>query len=209
MQPKKVLITHAHQRYKGIAEGKLNDTLAQVTEEFFKDKSYIIEHTYLEKGYDVETEIDKLLNAHLVIIHTPVYCFNAPWIFKKYTDEVFLQGMINHKLLNGDGRTRENPEKQYGTGGLLYGKKVGIIATWNAPKESFNDDNQVLLEGKSADDVLYNISLNYKFCGMEVLPYLHYFDVVKNPNIDLYKKELEQYLENIENESRLCLEVCG
>jgi NADPH dehydrogenase (quinone) len=199
MEQKKVLIIQAHQVYKGIAEGKLNDTLANLTDSFFNSENYSVVHTVLERGYDIETEIDKVLNTDLVIIHTPVYCFNAPWLFKKYTDEVFLQGMINHKLLDGDGRTRENPKKQYGTGGKLYGKKVAIIATWNAPEESFNDINQVLLEGKSADDVLLNISLNYKFCGMEVLPYLHCFDVMKNPNVDLYVKNLKNYLTTITN----------
>lgn len=199
MNPKKVLIIRAHQVYKGIAEGQLNETLASLTEKFFINENYRIDQTIVENGYDVENEIDKLLYADLVVIHTPVYCFNVPWLFKKYTDEVFLRGMINHKLLDGDGRTRENPNKQYGTGGKLVGKKVAIIATWNAPEESFNDTEQVLFEGKSADDVLLNVSLNYKFCGMEVLPYLHCYDVMKNPNIDSYLQNLNNYLLSIRN----------
>jgi len=48
--------------------------------------------------------------------------------------------------------------------------KFLLSATWNAPEESFNNPNQPLWKGKSADDALSNIGANYSFVGYTVLP---------------------------------------
>jgi len=44
----------------------------------------------------------------------------VPWNFKKYMDEVYTAGM-GGELCRGDGRTAEEPRKNYGTGGTLTG----------------------------------------------------------------------------------------
>ncbi len=59
-----------------------------------------------------------------------------------------------------------------------------LSATWNAPKEAFDDQNQILLNGKSADEALINLSTNYKFCGYEILEGFHVHDVMKNPQVE-------------------------
>ena len=59
-----------------------------------------------------------------------------------------------------------------------------MSATWNAPKEAFNDGKQTLFDGKSADDALINLSANYKFCGYEVLEGSHSHDVMKDPQVE-------------------------
>ncbi|SPZ23372.1 Modulator of drug activity B [Providencia rettgeri] len=41
---------------------------------------------------------------------------------KKYMDDVYTLG--HGHLYANDGRTRQNPSKQYGTGGLLNGKSI-------------------------------------------------------------------------------------
>jgi modulator of drug activity B len=69
--------------------------------------------------------------ANLVILQTPVNWFGAPWIYKKDADEVFNAGLAGKALLEGDGRTRKDPSRQYGTGGKRQGRKFMISATWN------------------------------------------------------------------------------
>jgi modulator of drug activity B len=54
--------------------------------------------------------------------------------------------------------------RQYGTGGKMQGKKFMVSATWNAPREAF-DNPQGLYGGKGTADVFLNITANYKFCG--------------------------------------------
>jgi NADPH dehydrogenase (quinone) len=194
---KKVLIINAHQKYEGFAEGKLNQTLENVAKETLEAKGCEVKTTYIEKGYDVGEEISKHEWADLVITQTPVYWFNAPWIYKKYIDEVFTTALVQGKLLIDDGRTRSDLSKQYGTGGLSQEKKFMLSSTWNAPREAFDDMNQVLLEGKSVEDALINISTVYKFCGYEILEGITSFDVMKSPQVENDIKVLKERLKNL------------
>jgi putative NADPH-quinone reductase len=59
-------------------------------------------------------------------------------------DEVFNVGLAKEVLLAGDARTRLDPSRQYGTGGKMQGKKFMICATWNAPREAFDNPDVVL-----------------------------------------------------------------
>ena len=194
---KKVLIINAHQKYEGFAEGKLNQTLENVAKETLEAKGCEVKTTYIEKGYDVGEEISKHEWADLVITQTPVYWFNAPWIYKKYIDEVFTTALVQGKLLIDDGRTRSDLSKQYGTGGLSQEKKFMLSSTWNAPREAFDDKNQILLEGKSVEDALINISTVYKFCGYEILEGITSFDVMKSPQVENDIKVLKERLKNL------------
>ncbi len=194
---KNVLIINSHQRYEGFAEGKLNQTFFDGAKETLESQGCEIKTTYIEKGYDIEEEIVKHEWADLVITQTPVYWFNTPWIHKKYIDEVFTTALVQGRILVDDGRTRKDATKQYGTGGLSQGKKYLLSATWNAPKEAFSDENQILFEGKSADDALINLSANYKFCGFEVLKGFHVHDVMKNPQAEIDLKKYKDYLQQI------------
>ncbi len=193
----KVLIINTHLSYKGWSEGKLNQSLTHVAKAFFTDRGHDVIETYVERGYNPEEEVAKHASADLVILQTPVNWFGAPWIYKKYVDEVFNAGLANKVLLEGDGRTRKDPTKQYGTGGHMQGKKFMISATWNAPVETFHNPQSVLFEGKGSDDLFLPITSNYKFTGYDVLPDFGVFDIFKNPDIpkaiEEYKHHLEQF----------------
>ena len=194
---KKVLIINAHQKYEGFAEGKLNQTLMDVAREALETENCEVKTTYIEKGYDIEEEVAKHEWADLVITQTPVYWFNTPWMHKKYIDEVFTTGLVQGKIVKDDGRTRSDASKQYGTGGLSQGRKYLLSATWNAPEEAFDDVNQLLFEGKSADDALINLSANYRFCGFETLKGFHVHDVMKNAQVEENVKKFKEYLTQI------------
>src|SRR6187431_302900 len=149
---KKVLIINAHLTYPNWTEGTLNNAFFQSAKEFFTSKSYEVMETTIEDGYKPEEEEQKHLEADIVILQMPVNWFGAPWIYKKYVDEVFNSGLFSKSFLTGDGRTKDDPAKQYGTGGNLQGKKFMICATWNAPAEAFDNTAQQLMLGKSTAD---------------------------------------------------------
>lgn len=181
---KHVLIINAHQRYEGISTGALNRSVITLIKQDMENQGCDVRVTHIESGYDIDTEVQNHLWADLVITQSPIYWFGAPWIYKKYIDEVFTAGMMAGTFLDGDGRSRHDPARQYGTGGKLQGKKHMLSLTWNAPQAAFDDEQQVLLEGKSVDDVMVNYTASYKFCGMEILPSFSCFDVMKNPDIE-------------------------
>jgi len=192
-----VLIINAHLTYPGWSEGKLNLTFMNLAKAFFVERGDHLAETFVERGYDPEEEVKKHADADVVILQTPVNWFSAPWIYKKYVDEVFNVGLASGVLLAGDGRTREDPGRQYGTGGKMQGKKFMISATWNAPREAFDNPNGVLYSGKGTADLFLHITSNYKFMGCEILPAFGVFDIFKKPDIpratEDYKRHLKEH----------------
>lgn len=195
---KKVLLINTHLTYPNWSEGLLNDTFHQKAKEFFLEKGFEVLETKVEGGYNADEEVEKHLEADIIILQTPINWFGAPWIYKKYVDEVFNSGLHSTKFLAGDGRTREDATRQYGTGGKMQGKKFMISSTWNAPKASFDDPNQMLFEGRSTVDVLVQITSNYRFCGVEIMADYNCFDIFKEGDIagclEDYPKHLEKIL---------------
>ena len=193
----RVLIINAHQYVQGIAEGALNKTMVEAIKTFCTERGCEVAQTTIEAGYSRAEEVEKHLWADVVIVQAPVYWFAAPWIYKKYIDEVFTTGYVQQCFLRDDGRTRENPDKQYGSGGLLQGKRVMLSLTWNAPKEAFGDPNQAQFEGKTVDDVFVGTTASYRFCGMTVLPSFSCFNVQKDPQIEADLERLRAHLASV------------
>lgn len=193
---KKVLLINTHLKYPNWSEGLLNDAFHQKAKEFFLFKGFDVLETKVEDGYDAEKEVGKHLEVDFIILQTPINWFGAPWIYKKYVDEVFNAGLQDARFLSGDGRTREELAKQYGTGGNMLGKKFMVCSTWNAPKASFDDPNQLLFEGRSTADVLIQITSNYRFCGVEIVADYNCFDIFKDGNI---VEDLDNYPKHLEN----------
>ena len=194
---KNVLLINAHQFYEGFSPGRLNKTLAGVIQEEMEKRSFAYQQTDIEQGYVIDAEVQKHLWADLIIVQSPVYWFGTPWIHKKYVDEVLTAGMAQGRFITGDGRTRADPSKQYGTGGLLQGKQYMLSLTWNAPKEAFNDPHQTLFAGKSVDDVFVPNTASYKFCGIDVLPSFSCHEVVKAPDVQGDIERLRQHLKKL------------
>jgi len=194
-ETKKALLINAHLTYPNWTEGKLNDSFYQIAKDFFATQSFEVLETIIEDGYDPQEEEKKHLEADIVILQMPVNWFGAPWIYKKYVDEVFNSGLFSKSFLTGDGRTKEDPTKQYGTGGNLQGKKFMICATWNAPAEAFDNPSQQMMQGKSAADLFLNVTSNYRFCGYEIMDSYNCFDIFRRDDI---AKDLESYPEHLE-----------
>ncbi|MCI3204055.1 MULTISPECIES: NAD(P)H-dependent oxidoreductase [Pseudomonadota] len=180
---KHALVINAFQLYEGFSKGELNKTMASVIQEELERRGYEVRTTNIEQGYVVQEEVEKHLWADVIILQTPIHWFGAPWIYKKYADEIFTAGLLQKVLIVNDGRVLGDPSKQYGTGGLMQGKKYMLSLTWNAPRAAFDDKGQYLFEGKSVDDVMVANTANYRFCGAEVLPSFSSFNVIKDPHV--------------------------
>lgn len=193
-----ILIINTHLTYAGWSEGKLNFAFMDLAKTFFLERGHEVAETFVERGYNPEEEVRKHLASDRVILQMPINWFGAPWIYKKYVDEVFNVGLGTKTLLDGgDGRTRNDPSRQYGTGGKMLGKKFMISATWNAPLETFDNPDSALFGGKGRDDLFLHITSNYKFCGYDILPDFGVFDIFKHPGIaralEEYKRHLEKH----------------
>jgi len=116
----------------------------------------------------------------------------VPWSFKKYMDDVYTAGM-GGALCVGDGRNEEQPKKNYGTGGTLTGKKYMMSLTFNAPAEAFNDDSE-FFEGKSVDDLMFPMHMNFKFFGLTPMETIACFDVMKNADVENDFKRFEAHI---------------
>src|SRR5258705_13752790 len=113
VKTKKVLLINTHLTYPNWTEGTLNNSFFQIAKEFFKSNSFEVLETIVEKGYKPDEEEQKHLESELVILQMPVNWFGAPWIYKKYVDEVFNSGLFSKSFLTGDGRNTDDHTNQY------------------------------------------------------------------------------------------------
>ncbi|WP_029903961.1 NAD(P)H-dependent oxidoreductase [Prevotella sp. 10(H)] len=176
--------------------GEFNKTLAGWTINFFRGKdNYEIEYTNINDVYDPEEEVKKFVWADIIIYHTPVWWFQIPNDFKKYIDEVLTSGHQNG-IYFSDGRRSANPTRNYGTGGLLQGRKYMLTTTWNAPQEAFTIEDE-FFKLHNEDDVMYGFHQMNAFIGLSPIESFHFHDVSKNPKIGYWEKKYLEHLEQI------------
>ncbi|QLI81576.1 NAD(P)H-dependent oxidoreductase [Chitinibacter fontanus] len=175
--------------------GRLNDSLTLLAQQTLLEQGHEVALTQLEAGYDLDEEVAKILAADLIIYQMPAWWMGPPWTLKKYFDEVFTHG--HGKLYANDGRSRTNPGRHYGSGGLLQGKQYMLSVTWNAPVEAFSVPGQ-FFEGRGVDAVYFPVHKANQFLGMTPLPTFMCNDVIKAPNIDAdfcrYRAHLQTYV---------------
>ncbi len=192
---KNIFLINAHEAYP-FSEGKLNQSLIQKAQNILEHKGYSLLKTAMTDSYTVEDELEKHQWADAIILQSPVNWMGVPWSFKKYMDQVYTEGMAG-QLCKGDGRSRKEPSKQYGSGGTLKGKKYMFSLTFNAPQEAFDDPEQFLFAGKNVDDLFFPMHMNFRFFGMLALEKFACFDVLKNPDIEHDFKRFEAHLDRI------------
>ena len=188
---KNVLILNAHHYYP-FSEGKLNAALIEKADAFFQAKGYQTRVVNTQDEFDVETELENHQWADIVFLQSPINWMGMTWSFKKYMDEVYTAGM-GGALCHGDGRHQDNPKANYGKGGTLTNTQYMMSLTLNAPAESFADVAD-FFEGKSVDDLVFPMHMNFKFFGMQALPTFACYDVMKNADIDSDFARFEKHL---------------
>lgn len=187
---KNILIINGKKSFQH-SHGKLNQAMVELAQKFLTDSNCQVQVTNVDKGYNIEEEISKYLEADVIIYQMPAWWMGTPWIVKKYIDEVFTFG--HGKLYANDGRSRTDSTKKYGSGGLLQGKKYMLSITWNAPKEAFEEKEQ-FFEGLGIDAVHLPIHKANQFLGISPLKTFMCNDVIKQPNIE---EDMQRYLRHL------------
>lgn len=156
--------------------GTLSHAYVQMAKSEFEAMGFEVRVTPVENDFDPKEEAQKILWADALIVQTPGWWMSTPWQLKRYEDLVFGQP----ELCGGDGRSRTDKTKLYGTGGFLTGKHYMISTTWNAPLEAFTDPGQ-FFEGRGIDGVFMPLHKTFAFLGMKPLSTFMANDVIKNP----------------------------
>jgi len=189
-----ILIINAHHAYP-FSEGRLNASLVDIANRQLSEKGHSVRIVHTDEEWNIEKELENHQWADVILLQSPINWMTVPWTFKKYMDEVYTAGM-GGALCNGDGRHHDEPKKNYGAGGTLTGKKYMMSLTFNAPEESFNDPEEYLFQGKSVDDLLFPMHMNFRFFGLEAMPTFACYDVMKNADIEADFKRFASHIDS-------------
>ncbi len=129
---------------------------------------------------DIQTEIEKVRWADLLIFQFPIWWSSMPAILKGWIDRVFAQGFVVNLA---EGKVYRD--------GLLSGKKAMISTTAGSPPEFYTED------GPHGDINHHLMSLwhnTFEFCGMEVVPTFYVFNAGVMDDLQ-FNAELERYEE--------------
>ncbi|GGK06674.1 NAD(P)H-dependent oxidoreductase [Pseudomonas matsuisoli] len=176
------------------SQGRFNHTLHDEAVAFFDREQFEVQTTDIDAGYEPAVEVEKFLWADAVIYQMPGWWMGAPWTVKRYVDEVFTEG--HGRLYANDGRTRSDPSRRYGSGGLIHGKRYMLSLTWNAPVSAFEDPED-FFEGEGVDAVYFPFHKAHQFLGMEALPTFLCNDVIKAPNIEADIARYQAHLKTV------------
>jgi len=196
----KVFIINGGQQF-GQSGGRFNETISDATTEFFRNRpEFEVKTTNINHAYDLKEEVAKYVWADIVIYHTPIWWFQVPHGLKEYIDKVFTEGH-NTGIYHSDGRSSANPAINYGTGGMLKGKKYMVTTSWNAPKEAFTLPGEFFNETSVDDGILFGFHRMNAFIGLKPLPGMHFHDVEKNADINrdlsIYRNHLQEVFINL------------
>lgn len=191
----KVLIINAAQNFAH-SGGALNNTLTQIDRDFFNQyKNFQVQVTAIQEGYSPAEEVEKWLWADTIVYHTPVWWFSLPFLFKRYIDEVFSAGY--GRIYKNDGRTADNPKRNYGKGGLLQGRNYMLVSTLNAPLEAFTLENEFFLQKPIDEAIFFGFHRMNTFIGLEKLDSFHFYDAMKNFDWDITRVAYQDHLKRI------------
>jgi modulator of drug activity B len=196
---KKIFIINGGQKF-GHSGGRFNQTIAKETLEFFQNKEgFEVKSTDINDDYNPAEEVSKFVWADVIIYHTPIWWFQLPHGLKEYIDVVFTEGHANG-IYKSDGRSSINPAINYGTGGMMHGKKYMVTTSWNAPKEAFTLPGEFFKETSVDKGPLFGFHRMNAFTGMQPLESMHFHDVMKGANVEsdleMYRSHLAQLFLN-------------
>jgi modulator of drug activity B len=193
---KKIFIINGGQHFAH-SGGKFNETLTNWTSAFLQQHDFEVRVTDINNPFDAHAEVENFKWADVIIYHTPIWWFQVPNLFKKYIDDVFTAGHQNG-IYASDGRSRTNPEINYGTGGMMHGKKYMVTSTWNAPDTAFTLEGEFFDQTSVDEGVLFGFHKMNKFTGMERIDGFHFHDLEKNATPERIENYRINYLNHLE-----------
>jgi NADPH dehydrogenase (quinone) len=196
METKKIFIINGGQVF-GHSGGRFNQTIADTTLDFFNSNiGFETRITNINEDYDPAQEVENYVWADVIIYHTPIWWFQVPHGLKKYIDVVFTEGHAKG-IYRSDGRSSENPLINYGTGGSLHGRNYMVTSSWNAPETAFTLPGEFFGEKSVDESILFGFHRMNAFTGMEPLEGFHFYDVMKNADIDRNVENYRRHLNKI------------
>ncbi|GAD18493.1 NAD(P)H-dependent oxidoreductase [Helicobacter fennelliae] len=188
----KILILNGGMSY-GESGGKLNLAFSEIIAQELEKLGKSVQTTYIAQGYEIKAEVAKWKDTDAVIWQMPGWWMGEPWIVKKYIDEVLYAEALG-VLFSGDGRSRSDESKRYGSGGLCQGKAMMLSTTWNAPLYAFNEVGE-LFDGRGVDEVFAHFYKIHKFIGFsKFLPSFMANDVHKKPDFTKWEADLRAHV---------------
>jgi len=195
---KNVLIINAGQVFAH-SKGLFNESLTQWTSETLTSLGYNIQTVYIGDEFEANAEAEKFNWADVIIYHTPIWWFQVPNRLKYYIDEVFTAGH-NNGIYSSDGRSRSNPDINYGTGGLMQGKKYMVTTTWNAPAAAFTLPGE-FFDQKSVDEgVLFGFHKMNQFASLTRINGFHFHDLEKNGTAERIENYRINYIQHLKDQ---------
>ncbi len=176
--------------------GLFNNTLTDWTTSFLQQEGFEFRVSNVNNHFDAMAEVENFKWADVIVYHTPIWWFQVPNRLKKYIDDVFTAGHQNG-MYASDGRSRKDPAINYGTGGLMQGKKYMVTTTWNAPDTAFTLPGEFFDQTSVDDGVLFGFHRMNRFVGMERIDGFHFHDLEKNATperIENYRLKYTQHL---------------
>ena len=176
--------------------GMFNNTLTGWTVEVMKEKGFAYRGTNINDAFDPMAEVENFKWADVIIYHTPIWWFQLPNGMKRYIDEVFTAGHDNG-IYRNDGRSRKNPDVNYGTGGLMQGKRYMVTTSWNAPQTAFTLEGEFFDRRTVDEGVLFGFHKMNQFVGMTRIEGFHFHDLEKNATPERIAEYHKAYVAHI------------
>ncbi|MCW3786001.1 NAD(P)H-dependent oxidoreductase [Plebeiibacterium sediminum] len=189
---KKIFLVYGGKKIAN-ANGDINKALFDVDVSFFtEDNGFEFKYTDINDAYNADEEVDNFLWADAIIYHFPIWWMGMPYPLKEYIDRVFTEG---HRkgMYRSDGRKSDNPAINYGTGGLMHGKKYMVTTSWNAPETAFTLPGEFFQQRSVDDGVLFGFHRMNAFVALEPLQNMHFHDIEKNSSPEYIKQLLNNY----------------
>ena len=176
--------------------GMFNNTLTGWTVEVMKEKGFAYRVTNINDAFDPLAEVENFKWADVIIYHTPIWWFQLPNGMKRYIDEVFTAGHDNG-IYRNDGRSRKNPDVNYGTGGLMQGKRYMVTPSWTAPQTAFPLEGEFFDRHTVDEGVLFGFHKMNQFVGMTRIEGFHFHDLEKNATPERIAEYHKAYVAHI------------
>lgn len=182
-----VSVTDLHAQQFNPVAGKLDFTTTSVEHANYMFNQQRASNTGSGFSPDIESEMQKLKAADLVIFHFPLWWSSTPAVVKGWIDRVLASGFA------------WSPDNKYGNG-LMRGKKALIVTSVGDPQSFYSPDG---IHKASVPQHLYWLTHGtLAFCGFDVFSPQVIHNITAASQEDL-EQELEKYrtrLAGIENE---------